>query len=282
MPLSLARLFLLLCLATALAAQPAPKPFQAQSQSTIAFSVTNGEKIIEIVNVGYEVAGPGIPTLPPEELEVLRKTTRSKQALGDIGIEATTTVEAWPLAADLKQKPRFAFTVSGTGCQTLDSALLVVSRGLEETDWWSVYKLASGARLFDTYAPLVRFSISRQTQTLRYVGLEVPPDDAADARLKEPHVVAVAIYASAERVIREALITADDPGQASQFRSFADETRQVSANGVESATSLRIAFSQSYPAAPYTAAITIPIAHDDLDLEHAVTPAHLHIAIWKR
>jgi hypothetical protein len=267
---SVTRLLLPVCLVTALGAQTAPEPFQAQSTSTIALSVKNDEATIEIANVVYEVAGP--------ELQVLRKTTRSKQVLGDIGIEATTTVEAWPLGVDLKQKPRYAFTVSGTECQTVDDALLVVSRGLEETDWWSVYRLATGTRLFDTYVPLVRFSIARDTQTLRYVGLEVPPDDTADARLKEPRAVAVVTYASDERVIREALVTAGDPHRASQLRSFADETRQVSAT----ASSLKITFSQSYPSAPRTATVTIPIVHDDLDLTHVEAPPGIHIVAWKR
>jgi len=278
----IARILLPVCLVPSLSAQLVQRPFQAQSSSTIALSVKNDESTVDIANVFYEVAGPGIPTSPPEERLVLRKTTRTKQVLGDIGKEATTIVEAWPLGADLKQKPRYSVTISGTDCQTVDDALLVVSRGLEETDWWSVHKLATGAHLFDTYVPLVRLSIARDVQTLRYVGLEVPPDDFADARLKEPHVVAVVTYASAERVIREALITADDPKQASQLRSFADETRQVSLGGREAAPSLKISFSQSYPAAPATATVTIPIARDDLDLTRAEAPARIHVVAWKR
>src|ERR1035438_6120698 len=110
------------------------KPFQAQSSSTISLSAKNDESSVEITNVTYEVAGPEIPTRPPDELLVLRKTTHSKQVLGDIGMDATTTVEAWPLGVDLKQKPRYSVAVSGTDCQTIDNALLVVSRGLEETE----------------------------------------------------------------------------------------------------------------------------------------------------
>jgi len=265
-----------------LSAQPARKPFQAQSSSTIAFSVKNDESVVEIANVVYEVAGPGIPTRPPDELLVLRKTSQSRQVLGDIGIEAKTTVEAWPLGVDLTTKPRYTVALAGTDCQTVDNALLVISRGLEETEWWSVHQLATGALLFDTYVPLVRFSIARDIQTLRYVGLEAPADDTADARLKEPHVAAVVTYASAERVIREVLITAEDPKLASQLRSFADENRQVSLSGPESALNLKISFSQSYPAAPEAVTVTIPVAHDDLDLSHAVAPARIHVVGWKR
>ena len=55
----------------------------------------------------------------------------------------------------------------------------------------------------------------------------MPEDNAADAKLKDPHVVAVLTYASAERVLREALITSDDPKQAQTLRSFADASRSV-------------------------------------------------------
>jgi hypothetical protein len=147
-------------------------------------------------------------------------------------------------------------------------------------EWWSVYNIYTGEHLFDTYVPLVRFSISRETVAERYVGLEVPPDDVADARLKDMHVVAVLTYASGERIIREALLTSDDPKQAAQFRSFADETRTVSAG--ENGRSIKISFSQNYPSAPATQSAVIPIAKDDLDLAHAQLPPHLHVAAWKR
>src|ERR1039457_6099956 len=91
-----------------------------------------------------------------------------------------------------------------------------------------IYKLGSGQHLFDTYVPLLSFSISRETVTTRYVGLEVPPDDTGDMRLKQPNVVAVLTYASEDRLIREALVTCDDPKQAQLLRSYADTTRAVS------------------------------------------------------
>jgi hypothetical protein len=278
----LMRSLLPLLILPALAAQTARKPFQAQSVSSIAFSVQNGEEAVEIVNSTYEAAGPGIPGRPAEDLQVLRTTTRTKQVIGDIGVEATTTVEAWPLGVDLKQKPRYSVTVAATGCQTIDHALLSFSRGLEETGWWSIYKLGTGTPLFDTYVPLVRFSIARQTETLRYAGLEVPPDNTADARMKDPHVVAVITYASAERVIREALVTADDPHEAAQLRSFADETREMSIEQRGPALSLKISFSHSYPFAPATVTLRIPIVRDDLGLAQIENAASIHVAAWKR
>ena len=143
------------------------------------------------------------------------------------------------------------------------------------------YKLGTGQRLFDTYVPLLGFSIRRDIQTMRYAGFEDPPDDAADARLKDPLVVGVLIYASAERVLREALITSDDPKQAQRLRSFADAHRSVAL--VETpARALKISISQNYPSPPATVSLTVPVVKDDLDLSHAQMPAHLHIAEFQR
>src|SRR5579862_4851026 len=85
----------------------------AQSSSTFSFETKDGEKTVQIANVAYEVTGNGVPGLPRDERLVLRKTTKTKHAIDDIGIEASTTVEAWPLGADLKQKPLYSLTVSG-------------------------------------------------------------------------------------------------------------------------------------------------------------------------
>jgi hypothetical protein len=257
------------------------KPFQAQSPASVVYGVKDGQQTVEIANVNYEVAGTGVPGRPAKERLLLRTTTRTKQVVDDIGMEASTTVESWPLGVDPSQKPLYTLKVAGVDCKTLDGSLLVIERGLEETEWWSVYKLGTGERLLDTYVPLLGFSIRRDIQTMRYVGFEVPPDDVADARLKDPHVVGVLTYASAEHVIREALITSDDLKQAQLLRSFADSTRAVTPLGVP-VQALKIAFSQNYPSAPATLVITVPVDKDDLNLPDAATPPHLHMAAWKR
>ncbi len=260
----------------------AKKPFQAQANSTVAYSVKDGQENVEITNVEYEMVGAGIPGRPNDQRLLLRKTTRTKQVVDEIGMEASTTVDAWPLGVDLKQKPLYTFTVEGMDCHALNNEILVVSRGLEETDWWSVYKLGNGAHLMDTYVPLVQFSISRETVTQRYVGLEVPEDNAADTRLRGPAIVAVLTYASPERVIREVLITADTPNRAAQLRSFADATRTVSFVASGSTRSLKFSVSQNYPSRPDTVTISIPIVKDDLDTAHVDAPAGVHVAVWKR
>ena len=261
-------------------AQTHPR-FQAQSPASVTYSEKDGQQAVEITNIAYEVTGTAVPGRPPDQRLLLRTTTRTKQMVDDIGMEAATTVEAWPLGVDPKQKPIYSLKVAGMDCKTVDGALLVVLRGLEDTEWWSVYKLGSGERLFDTYTPLLGFSIRRDIQTMRYAGFEDPPDDIADARLKNPHVVGVLTYASPERVLREALITSDDPKQAQMLRSFDEASRTVTL--IEApARALKIAISQNYPSAPATVAFTIPIVRDDLDLAHALMPAHLHAASFQR
>ncbi len=247
------------------------KPFQAQSASSVVYGVRDGQQTVEITNVSYEVTGQLL----------LRTTTRTKQVIDEIGMEASTTVEAWPLGVDPSQKPLYALKTAGVDAKTVDGALLVILRGLEDTEWWSVYKLGKGERLFDTYVPLLGFSIRRDIQTMRYAGLEVPEDDVADARLKEPHVVAVLTYASSERVLREALITSDDPNQAQTLRSFADATRSLTPLGAP-VDALKLSISRNYPSAPATMVLTIPIERDDLALAKATMPPHLHIALFKR
>ena len=268
-----ARKIAVFLLAVLVRAQQRP-PLHAQSASTIDFSsAADGSETVEIRNISHEVTGTQVPGRPPGERLLLRKTTHSKQVLGDIGLEATVTLEAWRLGEDPRQKPLYTLTVAGEDARTIDNALLAVSRGLEETEWWSVDKLGSGQHLFDTYVPLLSFSISRETVTTRYVGLEVPPDDTKDARLKQPNVVGVLIYASEDRLIREALVTCDDPKQAQLLRSYADTTRAVS--WTEGA--LKLSFSQNYPSPPNTVELRIPVRRDDLDLTHTQLPPRMHV-----
>lgn len=263
-------------LITGLAIAQTRKPFQSQAPASVAYGVNkDGQQTVEITNVAYQVASSLDARL------LLRMTTRMKETIDEIGIEAATTVEAWPLGVDPKQKPLYSLQVDGVDCKIVDGAFLVILRGLEDTEWWGVYKLGTGQRLFDTYTPLLGFSIRRDIQTMRYVGFEDPPDDAADTRLNEPHVVGVLTYASAERVMREALITSDDPKQAQILRSFADASRSVTLLEAP-ARALKISISQNYPSAPATISITVPILRDDLDLTHAQLPARLHLAVFKR
>jgi hypothetical protein len=267
--------------------KPAAAPVQATGSSTFSYSKTaDGGENVETRNVSFEVTDASIPGRPADQHLVLRKTTHSKRTFGDIGQEATVALEAWPVGVDLKQKPLYSINVTGVDGRTLDNVLFVADRAVEETDWWSVYKLGTGQHLFDTYVPLVSFSISRDTINFRYVGLQVPEDDVKEPRLKAANVVGVLSYASASKLVRELLITCDDTKQAPQLRSLADETRTLivadSSKGKTPSYSLKLTFSNSYPAAPNPIDVVIPVANDDLDVAHAQLPAHLHLAPYVR
>ena len=267
---------------------PAPgkatAPFQSRSASAISYSVKDGEETVNITNVAYELADDSAAGLPAGSRLVLRSTTRSKEILGDKGVEATVTLEAWPFGADLQGKARYVVKVSGVGAQTVQGGLWIVDRATDpDVRWWSIYNLATGRHLFDTYVELLRFSISRETLTERYAGLDVPPDNTPDARLKEPHTVAILVYASQEKVLRETLITCDDRERAALLRSYADTSRQLAlVEGAGGHQALRISISTDYPSPPKTAVISIPIAKDDLDLAHAELPPGLHATAFRR
>ena len=133
-------------------AQKGPaKTLQAQSSSSInATTAADGSQTVEIQNVTYEITGTGIHGRPPNERLVLRKTIHSKEMVGDIGVDAKVTLEAWPFGTDLQQKPLYTLTQTGTDGTTLSPDLFVTDRRLEEVQWWSVHKLGSGQHLFDT------------------------------------------------------------------------------------------------------------------------------------
>lgn len=263
-------------------ANPKPAAMQAQSASTVSLTAKGDEQTLAITNVAFEVTGDSVPGRPNGERLLLRKTAASKQVLGDMGLESVATVEAWPLGVDLRQKPLYTVKASGTGGETLDGSLIVIDRGLEEVEWWSIYRLGTGQHLFDTYVPLLGFSISSQIVESRYIGLEVPPDNAPDPRLRRPDMVAVIAYSSEERVKREVLLTCDDPKQAPILRSYADSTRRLSLPPEVPPRSVMVSIWANDPARPAPVSVIIPIVNDDLDIAHAQVPVHLHLTAWKR
>src|SRR5579872_330866 len=84
----------------------------AQSPSTVSLRADGDQQTLEINNVVYEVTGDYVPGRPQGERILLREKTSSKQVIGDIGQEAITTLEAWPLGVDLHQKPLYTLKVS--------------------------------------------------------------------------------------------------------------------------------------------------------------------------
>ncbi|HTO85656.1 MAG TPA: hypothetical protein VMQ73_25780 [Methylomirabilota bacterium] len=260
-------------------------PVTAQSSSTFSFGEKDGSKTIEINNVTYDTTSSGVPGRPQGEQLVLRTTTHSKQNVDEEGGDFTVGVEAWPLGTDLATKPIYAVTLEGVGATVQDGNVILFDRGIEDVSWWSVYTLGSGTLLFDTYVPLLSFSLSRQVGEPRYVGLDVPPDDEADPKLKDPQIVGVLAYAAADHVIRRLLFTCSDTKRAAELRSYYDETRELSVSNATPAAdnprlTLRLAWSANFPSAPNTVQALIPLKGDDLDAEHAKLPACMKVAAW--
>ncbi len=251
----------------------AQNPYKDQSASTYTLTTKGPTKIVQISNVSYELTGK----------MVLRKTTKTKYTLDEIDVDAVTEVSAWPIGTPFNQKPTYTIREQGVDPTKIGDELIELSRGLEDVQWWSEYSLASGAHLFDTYTLLQKFSIARDTLKMRFAGVEVPVDDIKDARLKDPKAVAIVTYSSPDKVIREALITADDPKQAVLLRSLADsEHRLETIEQDATVRSLRLTIRQNFPSPPNPVSITIPIANDDLDLAKAQAPAKLHVTAFKR
>jgi hypothetical protein len=251
---------------------------QAQSTSSFNRSVKGGEETVEIHNVAYELTGTGIPGRPRDQHLVLRTTTQSKLVIGDIPEPGKITLEAWPLGTSFTQKPLYSVTLDGNAAETREGAVWFVARGEVDVEWWSVLRLGTGQHLFDTFVPPLFFSVSRETLTTRYVGLDVPSDDEKDARLKEPHIVGVLEYASEDKVMREALITCDDVKQALVLRGYEDTSRTLT----EEDLVLTISFRENHPASANTLRIRVPIVNDDLDLARAQLPKGLHLTVFRR
>ena len=257
----------------------------AQATSSFTMGEQDGAKTLDVTNVTFDITNSFVPGRPQDERLLLRKTAKSREVVGDEGLEATVTVEAWPLGSDVTAKPLYSVTLDGLDATTEDSAVLVFNRGTEEVDWWSVYKLGTGEPLFDSYVPVLRLSLSRDVQTVRYVGFEVPPDDAANEKLREPHVVGVLDYASADKVIRRLLLTCSDAKRAADLRSFADTMRTLTLvekgdTVPKPAQTLHLRWSAEFPSPPKPVTASIPILADDLDTAHAKLPACIKLQAW--
>lgn len=257
----------------------------AQATSSFELSTEGDQQSVEISNVTFETTGTNVPGRPTDERLLLRTSTHTREVIGDEGMDASVTVDAWPLGSDPAAAPLYTVTRDGVSATVVDGALLVFDRGTEDVSWWSVHALGTGAAMFDSYVPLVRFSLSREVQEMRYAGLDVPPDDAADERLRDPHVVGVLAYASPERVLTRALITCTDPERAALLRSYWDTERALTVEhgeeaGAVPALSLRIGWAETSPSAAKPISASVLLASDKLDLEHAQLPDCMALAPW--
>lgn len=259
-----------------------------QATSSFVLGEQDDAKTVDITNVTFSTTGSHVPGRPEEERLLLRTAIRTREVLDEKGLDATVTVDAWPLGADLTREPLYTVSVDGVRASVMDdNALLVVDRGTEDVDWWSIYALGTGVHFFDTFAHPLWFGSSPP----RYVGLDVPPDDAQDERLRDPKVVGVLAYASAERVIRRVLVTCSDPARAALLRSYWDTTRELSflrfGTLADSGPALSVHLTwrptgamTSAPPITVPDTASIPIYNDELDLANAQLPPCIALAPW--
>lgn len=178
----------------------------AQDTSTITVTGKKGEETVAIRNVTYEVSG-GL---------VLRRTEVSKEVLNEKGIDATTTVEAWPVGADRKAKPKYTIASQGIDGRPVDGQYYQIQRGIEDTLWWSVFDLATGKPLFSTFV-----RVFRVPETGDLAGYDVPED--GDPRLqRNPRLLGVVAMAAPGGPVKRIEVHCKDAKRAVILRSFAD------------------------------------------------------------
>jgi hypothetical protein len=160
------------------------------------------------VSVTTEVAGP------PEARLTLRRTESTERIPDEKGMEALTE-----LAVSRGGKLLYTLKVEGFDGRPLDDTLYVIARGVEDVEWWSVYRLADGRHLFDSHVPLSRFAPGR------YAGFEVPED--GDPRLRDSHLFGIVTIATAAGEVRRFPLRAKDPRLAMRLRSYWDAQRTL-------------------------------------------------------
>lgn len=204
---------------------------------------SGNERALEIQNVTWQATDQFLS----------RQTVVSRHIVGDKGQESNVTVEAWKLGVDPKQKPLYTIKAEGTGGRIVDGCLYVVDRGLEEVEWWSIYRLDNGQHLFDTHVPPVSYES-------RYYGLEIPEGE-------QGKTIGFLTYSTDQQVKRRVVLLHDDAKQAALLRSYWDTQRTLTYSDHQ----VKITFQ------PSGVIVTIPVARDDLDVAHARIPAGMHV-----
>jgi len=267
------------------------KPGSVEATSSIRYFTQDQQQGVETINRAYELTDDHAPGRAGENGRiVLKSELRTKKLIGDEGVEAHITIEARLIGQDPDTKPLYTIAVEGSSFQHLDN-LLIVERGTGgDAVWQSVYRTGTGRHLFDVSGAFVPFRIRENASRWgpRIAGLYLIPDDEADAELKRPEIVGLLGYAASEAepgTLRRLLLTCDDPKRAVSLRAFwtgeeewniAVEPSFGTASAIPGTATLTLTlFGEA------KARITIPIAKDDFDLEHAELPAGLHLARWK-
>ncbi|MGH6879607.1 hypothetical protein [Hypericibacter sp.] len=206
--------------------------------------------------------------------------------------EGHVRLDAFDAKAGTSGTPLYTVEAEGSAAQILPDCLLQIDRGLEDLEWWQINDLASGTLLFETMAePLVFATLDDdQIRSTQAAGFYVPPDDEADKKLADPHVVGLLTLATDGKIATRLLVTAADPAKAAALRSYWDERRYLAvvetgkpgalgAATAEQPLSKRpLSVEVSWPVAGL--ALRLPIGPAGLKTEGAVIPAGLKVAPW--
>ncbi|HWA45928.1 MAG TPA: hypothetical protein VHA10_22100 [Hypericibacter adhaerens] len=206
--------------------------------------------------------------------------------------EGHVRLDAFEAKTGTTGTPLYTVEAEGAAGHILADCLFQIDRGLEDLEWWQINDLATGTLLFETMAePLIFATIDdEQIRSSNAAGFYVPPDDEADKRLADPHVVGLVTLASDGKVVSRFLVTASDPEKAAVLRSYWDERRYLavietgkagalgSATAEEPLSKRPLSLEVSWPVAGL--ALRLPIGPGGLRIEGASVPQGLEIAPW--
>jgi hypothetical protein len=269
-----------LVIAGSLAARSAEAP--GYSVEAISHATKSGDDEA-LDNTSFEFTGCGLSAAADRLLLRLRLTSKSNTQ--EIGTEGQVRLDAFPATTGTSAAPIYSIAAEGSDGRFLtEPCLFALNRGLEEFDWWEVYSLRNGKRLFQSSSEPFVFSFMieddiRQTDT---AGLYVPPDDETDATLKQPDIAGVVALTQDDKLQSLAVIRIQNKVRAQELRSYADERRYLSIIDARTGASLGQASGEKQlsqrPLALeiYWAAanlrLKVPVTKTGLDLAHATLP----------
>jgi hypothetical protein len=206
--------------------------------------------------------------------------------------EGHVRLDAFDAKSGASGEPLYTVEAEGSAATILPECLLRIDRGLEDFQWWQVNDLAAGTPLFETMAePLVFATLDDdQIRSTHAAGFYVPPDDEADKRLADPHVVGLLTLATDGKVATRFLVTATDPEKAAALRSYWDERRYLavvetgkdgalgSATAEQPLSKRPLSLEISWPVAGL--ALRLPLGPGGLKTEGATIPHGLQVASW--
>jgi len=198
-------------------------------------------------------------------------------------------LDAFDSKTGTSDKALYTVEADGSDAHILADCLFQIDRGLEDFEWWQINDLASGALLFETMAePLIFATLDDdQIRSGRAAGFYVPPDDEADKKLADAHVVGLLTLASDGKVTSRLLVTASDPEKAAALRSYWDERRYLSvvetgkdaalgpATAEQPLSKRPLSLEVSWPVAGL--ALRLPIGPGGLKTEGATIPNGLQV-----